>query len=358
MRVASKLRLAFAAYIALLAGLSLYHVRAIQRTVDSAHQLSAISAQLGAAASAQRMRIDEVTSSAEKVAATRDRMAEASHAAMTRELAESERAAGAAERVSWLAAAGALLFAMLMVRRIEELDRMKREFVSNVSHDLKTPLSSMQETTEVLLDELPGPLSRQQRSLLLLNRESARRLSSMIAKLLDLSRLESRMTRNFEALDVTRLVRTVVARANATRTRPVATIDAPQHALTLRADVDGISQLLDNLLENAIKFSPSGGVVRVTIAEVDGALHLTVADDGPGIPDAEKKRVFERFHQTDTGRSAQSRGVGLGLSICRHIVSAHSGRIWVADNSPRGSVFHVLLPGLIVAAEGSSERAA
>lgn len=236
-----------------------------------------------------------------------------------------------------------------MAARLEELDRLKKDFVSTVSHDLKTPLSSMQETVEVLLDELPGPLTPRQRKLLELNRESARRLAHMLAKLLDLSRLEAETTPIRDVVDLAGIAREAVARFDVARPGrgPAIALVAPSLPLWVRANESGIAQVLDNLLENAIKFSPAGGTIRVAVADLpaNGTVLVSVADEGPGVPDSEKDRVFERFHQTAGGRAVGNRGVGLGLSICRHIVDAHSGMIWVADHEPRGAVFCVLLPG-------------
>jgi signal transduction histidine kinase len=128
-----------------------------------------------------------------------------------------------------------------------------------------------------------------------------------------------------------------------------------------------LTQVVDNLLENAVKFSPTGGHVwlRLTPWKSDagdssrgrpivragrlrgGAVLLTISDEGPGVPEDERDRVFTRFYQTEAGRAAHGKGVGLGLTICREIVSAHGGEIWVSDNEPRGSTFCVLLPGAV-----------
>ena len=242
-----------------------------------------------------------------------------------------------------------------MAERLEDLDRLKQDFVSTVSHDLKTPLSSMQETVEVLLEELPGPVTPRQRKLLELNRESARRLAHMLAKLLDLSRLEAETTPQRDVIDLASTVRDAVDRFDVARPGrgPSIVLVAPVTPLWVRANESGIAQVLDNLLENAIKFSPAGGTIRVALADLptNGTVLFSVADEGPGVPDAEKDRVFDRFHQTAGGRAVGNRGVGLGLSICRHIVDAHGGAIWVADHEPRGAVFCVLLPGPSVAVE-------
>lgn len=240
-----------------------------------------------------------------------------------------------------------------MSARLEQLDRMKRDFISNVSHDLKSPLAAMQETNDVLLDGLGGPLSERQRRLLEMSRDGGRRLASMIHKLLDLSRLDSRPTPVRELLDLSALAQRAVDHVNASRYArgrgPSAVFElSPVHVL-LRADAEEMAQVLENLLENAVKFSPEKGTVRVGLDELDGAAVLHVSDEGPGVPDQDRHRVFERFYQGDAGRNATpaDRGVGLGLAICRHVVDAHGGSITVRDNAPRGAVFELILPGAI-----------
>jgi two-component sensor histidine kinase len=223
---------------------------------------------------------------------------------------------------------------------------MKREFVSNVSHDLKTPLTSMQEAAQAVLDQLPGPLNDQQRRLLQLSLDSGQRLSSMIGKLLELSRLESGVgpEPRLELVDLARVARGAVQRAGVSSRSVLVVLDEPAESLHVRADADGIARVLDNLLENAIRFSPDGGAVRIHIGARGGAAVLTVADEGPGIPEPERERVFERFYQTADGRAARSHGVGLGLAICRHIVTSHHGSISIEGNTPGGTIVKVQLP--------------
>lgn len=237
-----------------------------------------------------------------------------------------------------------------MSTRLEQLDRMKRDFISNVSHDLKSPLAAIQETNDVLLDGLAGPLAERQRRLIEMSRDSGSRLAAMIYKLLDLSRLDSRPTPIRELLDLFAMTQRAVDHMNATRNArgrgPTVVLEPSAHLL-LRADAEEISQLLDNLLENACKFSPEGGVVRVGLEDDEGTAVLRVADEGPGVPDHEKRRIFERFYQADAGRTAPDHGVGLGLAICRHVAEAHGGSIIVRDIAPIGSVFEVRFPGAI-----------
>lgn len=346
-------------------------------------------------------------------------LAVAARDAMNRELQVSERAGAAAERVSWIAAALALLLSLAlsallarsilepiarlkrgtqevsagrfdyrlnangsdelaqvardfnsMTERLDELDRMKRDFVSKISHDLKTPLSSMHETTSVLLDEIPGPLLPKQRRLLEIQRDSAIRLGTMLTKLLDLSRIEAGLEPDFQMLDIAQVVRSSVDRVSTAKsdTRATVTFNEPTTRLLVRGDAEGLAQVLDNLIENAVKFSPADGDVRVEIESAstgsdrvsaehwtelrrlgqhDGAVLITIADQGPGVPDDEKTRIFERFFQTNAGRTVRGRGVGLGLTICHELVGQHGGAIWVSDNQPRGAVFNVLLPGAV-----------
>lgn len=254
-----------------------------------------------------------------------------------------------------------------MTRRLGELDRMKRDFLSKVSHDLKTPLASMQETTQLLLDEIPGALTETQQRLLRLNHQSGERLSAMIAKILDLSAMDAgAVGLEIGQHDVAALVRSaVVATTAASMERSIrVTARLPDPSPQAMCDGDLVVQVLVNLLENAIKFSPAGGTVDIaarllterpddvpescwaaTTREDDGnALLVTVADDGPGVPESERSSIFERFYQTAAGRKVEGRGVGLGLAICREIVDAHGGAIWVGPAPGGGSIFSLLLP--------------
>lgn len=270
-----------------------------------------------------------------------------------------------------------------MTERLGELDAMKRDFISKVSHDLKTPLASMQETIDILLDELPGPLTEKQQRLLRLNYQSGQRLSGMLSKLLDMASLEAgALAPQRQVLDLVRLVQRAIAEKEPTaELLPAAGAgrhgngvahsssiinDLPLEPILIEADGDRILQVLDNLLDNALKFSPPLADIVLELhtqtsrpsdipaehwrtfesnESAATAAHITVADRGPGIVDEHKERIFERFYQTAEGRGVRGRGVGLGLTICREIVTAHSGSIWVTDRSGGGSVFHLLLPG-------------
>ena len=231
-----------------------------------------------------------------------------------------------------------------MTASLDELDQLKRDFVAKVSHDLKTPLSSMQETTMAVLDGVAGPLSEKQHRLLGLHLESSKRLSAMLSKLLDLSRLEARLAPTPVAVDLKQIIAGSVSRIGGATSGGRVEVVATDVDAIVRGDPHALGQVMDNLLENALKFSPPQGTVVIRVEATRAGVTVTVADEGPGIADPEKERVFERFYQGEAGRAVRSRGAGLGLAICREIVTAHGGRISVGDNAPRGSVFSLSLP--------------
>ncbi len=241
-----------------------------------------------------------------------------------------------------------------MVRRLAELDQVKKDFLSHVSHELKTPLVSMQETNELLLEEIPGPLNDRQRRFLMLNLESSLRLSSMISRLLDLSQLEAGVM-EYELLrhDLAEIVATAVVsfEARSREAKVGIELNLPGHSVPVNCDHDRIIQVVGNLVDNALKFSSPGGSIEIAVHPFQeeysekGPAFVEVRDRGPGVPDGDKERIFERFYQAARGPGqGGSRGVGLGLAICREIIEAHGGVINVRDGEERGSIFSFTLP--------------
>ena len=246
-----------------------------------------------------------------------------------------------------------------MVAKLGEIDRMKRDFVSRVSHDLKTPLVAMQETNNLLLQELPGPLNGKQRRLLELNQDGGQRLSGMISKLLDIARLESEgLVYDFRRQGLVGLLRDVVARLEvpAREAGHELILEAPEEELAVDVDRDRLVQVFENLIENSLKFSPAREAVRLSIARTGPPKSLarrrggrgawatiSVADRGPGVPDQHKQGIFKEFQQLRLAGQGRD-GVGLGLAICREITEAHQGVVWVEDNPGGGSIFRVALP--------------
>ncbi len=234
----------------------------------------------------------------------------------------------------------------VMTSRLGKLDRLKRDFVATVSHDLKSPLASLRETTSLLLDQIPGPLRDAQRRVLLLQRESADRLGRMIAKLLELSRLEGGIPLVRGPINIGEYVAKAIAHADATgRERGVRVRLAGDQPAGLRVDgdEDGLRQLLDNLSRTQ-STSPKGAEVEVSALTSDGRVLICVSDRGPGVEAEHARRIFDRFFQTPAGRSVAGRGAGLGLAICREVARAHDGRVSVVPRAGGGSVFIVNLP--------------
>jgi two-component system sensor histidine kinase GlrK len=231
-----------------------------------------------------------------------------------------------------------------MVGKLGELDRMKADFLSSVSHELRTPLVAMQETTNLLLDEILGPLTPRQRQMLELNTEAGARLARMIGELLELSRLAAGLQVTESERDLVALTRTAVsqleglAHEREIQLRSVVALDS----LLARCDPDRYVQVVQNLIENALRYTPRGGVVEIQLERQPTRALLRVEDSGPGIPAAERERVFERFFRGG-GRSSDG-GVGLGLAICREIVEAHGGDVWVEDARLGGAALNVALP--------------
>ena len=346
MIVGRGLRFAFASYLALLALMLTFLVRTTARTIDARRAEGEISALLR---NAGTPRVPTTMSELEQQRVATRVMREASQIAVAAEFARTERAARSARITAAVLAAGGVLVAVVLwalLARADELERMKRELVSNVSHDLKSPLSSIQEVNAAMLDGVAGPLVEAQRRLLLANQDSARRLASMVGKLLELARLESKPSPRRDHVDVAAAARACVARAQPllrVSQELVAAIDDVALPL-VRGDRDEIERVFDNLIENAIKFSPPGTIIGVAAHAEGGAVVARVSDNGPGVRDADKQRVFERFHQTDVGRATRTRGLGLGLTICRSIVAEHGGTIEVTDNQPVGAVFTIRFP--------------
>lgn len=245
--------------------------------------------------------------------------------------------------------------------RLNELDELKKDFISHVSHELKNPLGSIHETIRLLLEEIPGPLQEKQKRLLQLNLQSAERLSSMIHNLLDLSRIDAGvMEYHFETQDLAALAREVVSQfePQLRERRLELELHLPDEPVWVECDDSRLVQVVENLLGNARKFSPEDSIIRVEIftgqkaAEIarenpffsgaGGLAVFGVADRGPGVPDADKETIFDKFRQVQRPRRLTNQGAGLGLAICRSIVEAHQGAIWVEDRAGGGSVFYVL----------------
>lgn len=235
---------------------------------------------------------------------------------------------------------------LLVLRDLTELrrlERVRRDFVANVSHELRTPLTSIKAMAETLLDGALDDAEVAPRFLGTIIRESDR-LVRLSADLLDLSRVEA-LGIEKKPIDLASLVVEVSSRLSSQAEKAdvslVSTIRAP---LIVHADWDEMAQVLVNLLDNAIAYTPRGGVVSLSAAETPETISITVADTGIGILSHDIPRLFERFYRADKARSRASGGTGLGLSIVKHIVENHGGSVAVESEYNKGSVFSFTLP--------------
>jgi two-component system sensor histidine kinase GlrK len=236
-----------------------------------------------------------------------------------------------------------------MSEKLGELDQMKKDFVAHVSHELKAPLAAIRQTLAVTLEEVTGPINDAQRRLLQLSRNSAERLSAMVANLLDVSRLETgTMEYDMRNQDIVSIVKQVAEELSlkAVERQIHITVDSDAPGIPVICDADRMIQVFGNIVDNALKFSPQNSTIRIEVSHNEAAptptATVSVSDRGNGVPDDHKQKVFVKFHQiAGGGKRTAGQGVGLGLAICKTIVDAHHGRIWVEDNPEGGSVFRV-----------------
>lgn len=227
-----------------------------------------------------------------------------------------------------------------MADELAQVDRMRRDLVANVSHELRTPIAALQARLENLVDGVEAADPELLGSML----AQTERLSRLVEQLLDLSRLESgAVPLHREPVSVAQLIDSVAAEGRLHAPDRVIDVDVDP-TLQVIADPDRLHQVLANLTANALRHGPVDRPVTLTGVARPGAVVLSVTDEGPGIPDDEAERVFERFYRPDPDRPGTSGGAGLGLSIARWIVDLHGGDIRPSPNRPTGCVMVVTLP--------------
>jgi signal transduction histidine kinase len=236
-----------------------------------------------------------------------------------------------------------------MSRRVKATLLSQRDLVANVSHELKTPLTSIQGFSQALLDGTASDVAAQERAASIIH-EEAGRLRRLVDELLDLARLEAgEVTLAHEPVHLAELLQDCAARfaPQLELGGVVLEVDASPSLSPVAGDRDRLGQVFVNLVDNALKHAgnvPGGGRVMVRASEKDGRVTCSVMDNGPGIPADDLSRVFERFYRVDKSRARRKSGVGLGLAIAREIVQAHGGQIGVESVEGLGTRFTVVLP--------------
>ena len=233
--------------------------------------------------------------------------------------------------------------------RLKALDRMKSDFVSHVSHELRTPLAAIKGSVDNMLDGITGMINDKQQQYLFRIRNNTDRLIRLINDLLDISRIESgKIKLRFQAVPIRDIIRDVkenlmpVAKE---KDIEFAASDSEWNDLNVKADRDKLSQIFTNLLDNAIKFSKTGGRIEIVLsAQNDDFIKASVIDYGMGIPEKDKENVFEKFYQAHNDSDVKKKGTGLGLAITKSLVELHGGKIWVNSKEGEGSDFSFTIP--------------
>jgi signal transduction histidine kinase len=233
-----------------------------------------------------------------------------------------------------------------MSAELAEVERVRKDLIANVSHELRTPIAALQAVLENLIDGIEPPEAETLQTML----QQVERLGRLVTQLLDLSKLESGAVplerRSFELRPVIeQAARESVVNAAQTEAKQVdVSVVVEPRDLTVTGDAERVHQVLANLLDNAMRHSPSGGAVAISACAEDGRARIEVTDEGPGLPEGETTKVFERFYRSDAARSAASGGTGLGLAIARWIVELHDGDIRAENRAPTGCRMTVHLP--------------
>jgi len=228
-----------------------------------------------------------------------------------------------------------------MADDLSEQELLRKRMTADIAHELKTPLATLQSHMEAMIDGVWEPEPRR----LISCHEEVLRLTKLVGELETLSRYENEtMKLRREAFDMTELIRRIALQSESAFRDKGVTLAVSERAVWTYADPDKISQVLVNLLSNALKYTPEGGTVRVDATDTTAETVVTVTDTGIGIPQADLPRIFERFYRTDVSRSRATGGSGIGLTIAKSIAEAHGGTITVQSELHRGSVFTLFLP--------------
>jgi len=233
------------------------------------------------------------------------------------------------------------------IEQLKENDRLRRELISNISHDLSTPLSAMQGYLETLIINAGYMSPEDRQKYLEIARKHAVRLGILIGDLFELSKLDSAsVTPNLEAFSLAELAQDIAQefQLESDRRDIRLSVDAQPDTAYSIGDIGLIQRVLENLVRNAVRFTPEGGEITISVMERPESLAVAVSDSGPGIPDVDIPRIFDRFYRSVEGEEARSESSGLGLAIVKRILDLHGSRITVTSKLNRGTRFEFELP--------------
>ena len=228
---------------------------------------------------------------------------------------------------------------------LQEIDRIKDELMQNVSHELRTPLTFVRGYVDLMLEDTLGPLNEQQRQGLEIISQKTNEVTRLVSDIMLLQQF-GHLTLKDEPIDLIKMSEAALDKADAKIDQANISLhlDVPPELPEISGDSDRLELVFENLLDNAIKFSPDGGEVRLGLEEASDHVLVSVNDQGIGIPKDQLEQVFERFYQVDGSATRRFEGVGLGLAIAKQIVQAHGGKIWVESQLGERSVFYFTLP--------------
>ena len=237
------------------------------------------------------------------------------------------------ERLGWLG------------NRLLELEQEKTRFIQHISHELKTPLTSIREGTELMNEQVVGNLNNQQREIVDILRDNSQQLQKLIEDLLNFSNMRTHAFTLFRSqVELKAIIESVLEDHRVALLSRKLDLQLSLQPVSLNADREKLRILVDNLVSNAIKYSPDGGSLRVVLFSRSDNVIIEVADSGPGIPDTERERIFDAFYQGAPADKGHVRGTGLGLSIAMECAQAHDGNISVVNSWKDGACFQVVLP--------------
>jgi two-component system, NtrC family, sensor histidine kinase GlrK len=236
------------------------------------------------------------------------------------------------ERLDWLR------------RRLLELETHQSRFLRHVSHELKTPLTAVREGSELLNDRIVGEMSSAQTDVVRIIRDNTVSLQRLIEDLLSYQQHKSAAPLRIESVELNPIIERVVREHRLEMLSRAISTDIRSEAITLDADREQLRVVLDNLVSNAIKYTPRGGKVHVITARDGAMIQIDVEDDGPGVALEEHERVFDSFYRGEASTNGKIKGSGLGLAIVREYVLAHQGSVYVVEPGKPGGRFRVRLP--------------